>query len=282
LLHIFSLDTSSLELARAFKRERKRVVISSVFNSFGVSYVRKRIETILPRLVPGFLSGIRAMSELIDLADAVVVLNEEECALLAEYFPSVTGKTVEIPNGFSEDVGPEVAEIPRPRHVLNVAEITPRKNQLNLIEAARGADWKLTIVGKIPQNEYGKQCVELAGRCQNINMIGELAYRSPELVAQYASAKVFCLPSISEVQSLSLIEAAKYGCELAVSETVPVDKRVRAFTPRFNPARPVEIRKAVDAALLLSSGNARRMMDYPSWGQVAEMLTTEYKRLLAR
>jgi glycosyltransferase involved in cell wall biosynthesis len=103
-------------------------------------------------------------------------------------------------------------------HVLCVARIEGRKNQLNLIKALVGTDVKLTIIGKASPNHkaYYNECLELINQNNNMRLIDHLEQH--ELASIFKSAKVHVLPSWFETTGLSSLEAAFMGCNIVVTE----------------------------------------------------------------
>lgn len=99
--------------------------------------------------------------------------------------------------------------------VLNVGNIEPRKNQLNLIRAARRAGRPLVLMGHIRDKAYGEAC--LAEMDDDIRYLGPIDHESPLLRSAFAACEVFCLPSTLETPGLAALEAAAAGAKLVVT-----------------------------------------------------------------
>lgn len=99
--------------------------------------------------------------------------------------------------------------------VLNVGNMEPRKNQLNLIHAARKAGKQLILVGHIRDQAYGEACMEALA--ENGRYIGPIGHESELLRSAYAACDTFCLPSTLETPGLAALEAAAAGARLVVT-----------------------------------------------------------------
>jgi colanic acid/amylovoran biosynthesis glycosyltransferase len=111
-----------------------------------------------------------------------------------------------------EYAGRPAAGVPDRRglHVLNVGRLVPLKNQAILIPAIaelrrRGVPARLTIVGDGPERETLMALVRDSELADHVALVGNVGQH--HIGAHYASADVFCLPSLSEGLPVVLLEA---------------------------------------------------------------------------
>lgn len=97
-------------------------------------------------------------------------------------------------------------------YILNVANIEPRKNQLNLIKAVQKIDMDLVIVGAVRDEKYWDKCIA-EDKNKKVKYIGVLEHNSDILLSAYLNAKCFVLPSLLETPGLAAIEAVSSGCK---------------------------------------------------------------------
>ena len=102
------------------------------------------------------------------------------------------------------------------------------------------------------------------------------------LVSAYAAAKVFVLPSFSEVMPSCLYEAAMAGCKLITSTPVPVAPEIRKHVRSANPDKPEAFRNLIKQAMESNFDTELRtiVLAMPSWEEVAVTIQTIYKKLL--
>src|SRR5262249_55193271 len=136
--------------------------------------------------------------------------------------------------------------------VLNVASIEGRKNQLSLIAAMKNLPYPLVIIGKATseQEDYMNNCRKEAG--SNVLFTGGLAHDDPLLASAYAAARLFVLPSSSEVMPLTLYEAAIAGCRVAVSRNVPIAPSIAPMIPTFDPSDIQELAACITREMALT------------------------------
>lgn len=118
-------------------------------------------------------------------------------------------------------------------NLLSVATLTPRKNQLQLLEALALLDptenWKLTLAGSDQRDrDYAAEVVGTVGRLgleDRVVVRGELA--PAELDRCYHEADVFVLPSLMEGYGMVFAEALAHGLPIVaprsagIVETLP-------------------------------------------------------------
>jgi len=103
-------------------------------------------------------------------------------------------------------------------YMLNVANIEPRKNQLEFVKELRrsGVSRQLLIVGNIRDQAYWDVCQEVGG--EQVRFMGPLEYASPEMISAISGAAIFVMPSTVETPSIAALEAFAMGTPLLITE----------------------------------------------------------------
>ncbi|MGI4860819.1 MAG: glycosyltransferase family 4 protein [Janthinobacterium lividum] len=157
------------------------------------------------------------------LADRVICNSNAECDLLARVFNIERERFVTVYNGINRDflkiVDPRLFRETYQVHgpfVLNVANVEPRKNQLNLVRAMK-AHPELTLInfGGVRDPRYAEQCRLEGG--EQVRFLGAIDHDSPVLRSAYAACSVFALPSTLETPGLAALEAFAGGASIVVT-----------------------------------------------------------------
>ncbi len=220
-------------------------------------------------------------------ASRVIALNENERKLLSTIFSLPSDRIVTIPNGLKASFATGDPLLFEEKYgvkdfVLNVASIEERKNQLTLIRAMKSLPYPLVIIGKIlsEQEEYISRCRAQANK--RVIFTGSLAHDDPILASAYRAAKLFVLPSFSEVMPLTLYEASVAGCRVVASKNVPVARPLQHLVPVFDPHSPEDLASLITTEMekppTLELQSIVR--DMPSWQQVCQQIHGSYENAL--
>lgn len=150
----------------------------------------------------------------LSLADCVVTNSYMESKAISETLNIPIDKFSVVYNGvdpiFFQPISPELF---RERFkieggfVLNVGNIEPRKNQLNLVKAMKNfPNSTLVLIGHVRNKEYAEEVFGFGG--DQIKYIEYLDHSSQLLQSAYAGCDVFCLPSMLETPGLAALEAS--------------------------------------------------------------------------
>jgi glycosyltransferase involved in cell wall biosynthesis len=144
--------------------------------------------------------------------------------------------------------------------LLCVARIDRQKNQMALVEAvARHPGMSLRLVGPVTQTDYDeelKRRVAELGVADRVAFVGALKPGSPELVAEYARADVFVLPSRHEPFGIVVLEAWAAGLPVVASDVGGLG-RLCAAHPGAAVTFPPGDAAAMDAAVEEVRGRLR-------------------------
>jgi glycosyltransferase involved in cell wall biosynthesis len=147
--------------------------------------------------------------------DAIVVLNDGQAEICEHYFGINHSKIHVVPSVihdiFFENKGSLFFEQYGIKdYILTTGNICKRKNQLNLAKACIKNGLKLVIIGKILDGEeaYGNELKQIVKNEPKTLWIPGLEPNSDMMMSAYSNASAFALPSFSETQPLSALEAA--------------------------------------------------------------------------
>jgi len=263
-------------LARAFGSRRYQSL--RLVQRFALDSLRRRTLRGWDRRLLDFQAAARYLLE------SVAVILPNSAAELREIQVrfGVERPAVIVPN--AADVatfGPGVDVAPGGRAgVLCVGRIEPRKNQLALIEALRGTDIPLTIVGAPGRfnARYARRCRQAAGPQTRF-----LGRREPTALRDlYQAARVHACVSWYETPGLASLEAGLCGCNLVVTPGGCTREYFgqQAFYAR--PDDPASIRAAVEAALAAAPRPelARRIARKFNWDAAARNTLRGYELAL--
>ena len=208
--------------------------------------------------------------------DGIVCVGEDEYLKYREKHPHV----MFLPNGVDtrlfENMGHETGDerredplaslasnVSRQKDSLSllcVARIDRQKNQMALVEAvARHPGMSLRLVGPVTQTDYDEELKRRAaelGVADRVAFVGALKPGSPELVAEYARADVFVLPSRHEPFGIVVLEAWAAGLPVVASDVGGLG-RLCAAHPGAAVTFPPGDAAAMDAAVEEVRGRLR-------------------------
>ncbi len=253
IAHLYNIwpPQSALETAREARKKCKRLVFSPIFLNLSLRaiwddpvralvrlnpspehllaayrdlderYLQADTSTLAHMIepLPGYFNSLR---QIIALADHVVCLSRFEAEQLRKIcgfaFPhSVIRNPVDKLRWKHNDGASFFDRHGVQNYVLSVGRIEPRKNQLALALALKGADVPVVFIGGVGSAEYGKSLQSLLD--DNMIWIDHLDHNSDELVAAYSEARLFVSTSWAEGASLSLLEAHAANLPLIVNDT---------------------------------------------------------------
>lgn len=287
ICHFFALDQSLLPFAKRLKERRKPYVCSPVFNKFKLSLRKEKIKKTLSTFVPGLLNYYQFYDSILRGAGKIFPLNLEEKTHLSGLFDISDDKFKIIPNGIDKTFqrsNPQLAidKFGCKDFVLEVGSIGPRKNQLTLIRAMKNLPYKLVLVGPFETGCVGyiESCKREAG--ENIIFAGSIHNTDPLLASCYSAAKLFVLPSFSEVMPLTLYEAAQAGCQLIASYNFPIDHTIEEYVSRIQPNDVVGLSKLIGEKMNQKTIPVLKSLasQMPTWDDVAYSINEEYKKLI--
>lgn len=162
--------------------------------------------------------------------------------------------------------------------VLCVGRISPRKNQLTMIEALKDSGLKMVFIGSINDPRYYRRCQQAAG--DQAIFIPHLPHHS--LASAYAAARVHMLASWYDTPGLVNLEAGLAGCNLVVSNRGTAQEYFGDLVWYCSPDDPKSIMMAVEEAY--HSPRIDDLCNHISqnftWRKIGEATLDAYNRLL--
>jgi len=202
-----------------------------------------------------------AMDEIraqLSLADRIITNSELESDTLSQVLSLPREKFSVVYNGidefFLQTVNPnlfrETFHIPE-RFVLNVGNIEPRKNQLNLVRAMKAfPEHKLVLIGHQRDPRYAEQVLAEGG--EQVRYLGPMPHNEI-LLSAYRASEFFCLPSTLETPGLAALEAAAQGARLLVTSEGSCQEYFGDAAEYVNPFSVEDLRAALERMFLTAN-----------------------------
>jgi glycosyltransferase involved in cell wall biosynthesis len=187
-----------------------------------------------------------------------------------------------VPNAIDPELfGPSAPDKGREKGlVLCVARIEGIKNQLNLIRAVNGSDFRLILIGAaaVNQRSYYEECREAAGPA--VTFMDAVPHE--ELAVYYRQAQVHALPSWFETTGLSSLEAAAMGCSIVITDKGDTKAYFADQAIYCDPGSPVSIRNALEKAISEGPSSALRekILAQFCWQHTARITHQVYRTIL--
>lgn len=290
LIHVFGIIHGNSAIIETAKLKNRPVLVSPILRPYWTrSFVSKA--RMLTRLV-GRLSKWHIKTTMdyteksLNLADKIIALSEIESVSLYQNLAIPKEKITIVPNGISGDfftsTGDKFCETYgiEPGFVLNVASISPHKNQLLLAQACQRTNDKLVLIGACSSKHLDYQS-ELS-KYANVTLVG--AIEDDKLLASaFSAASMLVLPSMDEVVPLAILESlaadrpailTKYHC----MEKIVDDNTVLGVDPKDLQHMTAMIQKLTKNPP--AKGLCRQRVEGLSWDAVAEKLKTVYLQLI--
>ena len=170
-------------------------------------------------------------------------------------------------------------------YVLWTGTVEPRKNLKSLLQAFRliDEDLDLVLVGPRGWNEDLEAAV---GRERSrVRMLGFVP--RADLLALYAGAAVFCLPSIAEGFGFPVLEAMAQETPVVTSTGSSTEELAKDAGVLVDPTDPASIATGIEsvvhddalAARLARAGRARA--SHYTWERTADLVTAAYQEVAA-
>ncbi len=182
--------------------------------------------------------GRLAVRRVIRAARLVIAVSDFTRCELLELLDVEAGKIRVVPNGISAMFSPD-GPAADGDYVLAVGTLEPRKNLRRLIEATRGLDAELRIVGR-----RGWGGVEVAE--PHVRWLGEVS--DEELPALYRGARCLAYPSLYEGFGYPVVEGMACGTPVATSRGGAAEEIAGAAAVLVDPLDPASIRAGIEEA----------------------------------
>lgn len=288
VVHIFSAAHGNHTIARLLKNRGIPFVVSPILQAYWSSGFGRMVKA--SSWLIGFTSRWRMRTEYdhyrncLSLADYVIALGEREKRALIECFDIPEIKCDVIPNGiakrfFAGDPNHFLDHFGLvPGFVLCVGLIGEWKNQAMVVKAAQRLGVQVVLIGPCKKEDEGY--LQKLKECSNVSYIGVLPYESELLASAYAAAGALCLPSISEVMPMTVLESLASGTPAVVTRNNSMDLRCEGLY-FVDPTSLDDVATALDLALNSVTPREKIIegVAHLSWHQVAQLLINIYRKL---
>lgn len=283
LIHLFNLIPVE-ETYRCFKHARQfltPLVLSTVFWD-PREYLNHHSEG--QQFVHWWQTTMTMRQEVVTGVNLILPNSGQELAVLQRLFSGLPPAVV-IPNGADPafaQAGPErfIHRFGIRDFLLSVGRISPRKNQLLLIKAAKQLKLPLVLIGPLNDGLYYQECRREAVGSGTL-FIDSLTGR--ELASAYAAARVHALVSWYETPGLASLEAALAGCAIVTTDRGGTKEYFGDLAQYCQPDNLSSICDALERAWriptppMLKEEIAKKY----TWPQVAMETLEAYRRLLS-
>jgi len=220
ILHLFGNPASWYEICYHIDKSKK-IVISTVFGAEKMPSLKEVIAVSISSNVASLAhqkTDYLRLKYVFSRADHLICLNRLEMMYLMKKYNVPEGKISIINNAVKDSYFKSCPNDFTNKYnisdfVLYVGNITKRKNPLALAKVLQRIKLKGVFIGQSigSEGDYHLKFKEVVDCSPNIIWIKGLPHDHPLLLSAYAAAKVFCLPSISETQPQSALEAMAAG-----------------------------------------------------------------------
>lgn len=166
--------------------------------------------------------------------------------------------------------------------IICVGRIEPRKNQLALVKALDGLDYKLILVGAVSNNQkkYFGEIKKYLDKNPNFYYIPRI--ENENLYQLYKMCRVSVLPSWLDTPGLVSLEAGAMGCSLAVSEKGSTTEYFGDYAEYCTPDSLDSIRQAVKRAYDKTKTDELRnkILSNYTWKIAAKKTLDSYNKVL--
>lgn len=286
--HVFSAINGTHRIVEQAERDGVPVVLSTVLHPpwTRLQELRARLASWCAGQVSGgTLSTTHAQIRIcLERAQAVIALGERERAMLESGYGVRSDKLHVVPNGIKSAFFSAGADLFRERfgidgpYALNVASVNDYKNQRTALEALKGII-PLVVIGpcSAQNRDYLERLEESGGSW--FRYLGPLDNEDPALPSAYAGASLFVLPSRTEVQPISALEALAADCPVIITANHSLD--IIEGTELLTEVSPTDSKALAAAARSVlgrsrEPGAIRSRVEHLTWDAVAEQLSSVY------
>lgn len=163
-----------------------------------------------------------------------------------------------------------------------IGRIDIRKNQMSLIKAIEGTDYRVVFVGrKSPGHiEYANKVVSIIKNSPQMDWIEQMPNK--DIYRLCKECRVSALPSWFETPGLVSLEAAAMGCNIVVSSEGTTRDYFGDSAFYCDVNNPASIKAALDKAYAAAYDEAfgRKILDEYTWDRAAEKTIEGYELAL--
>lgn len=165
--------------------------------------------------------------------------------------------------------------------VLQTGRLEGRKNQLSVVRALKDKGIPLVLIGSSEDKAYEEACLKEGKGF--VHFLGRIPLEDPALAGAYAAAKVFAMPSESEVLSASALEASVSGLPSVLGNGWGADAYLGEDARYVDPKSVDQIRSALLDLWANPGDRVSRSAKYEPqfrWDSVARHILEQYEEVL--
>ncbi|MBW2661988.1 MAG: glycosyltransferase family 4 protein [Deltaproteobacteria bacterium] len=291
LAHVFDAEGGNNKLVATLKDKGLPVVLSPVINPTWTQSIgwRARIcDKLISRVCSSKVhTSYRQTKMALDDADRLIALTDLEKRTLVEAFLVPESKVDVVPNGIAKSFFSADPAIFRQKFgipwdfVLCVASIGPHKNQLGIVKALRNEDVPIVLIGPHAKSNHAYLSEIL--QYKNVHYLGALPYDDPLLPSAYAAARVFVLPSFSEVTPNGVFESLAVGTPVVVTDRHSMRLAATAEDLREVNPHDLDQLRACTLHFMNTPGDPdkrKRIVAEYTWDSAVKKIVTVYEKAL--
>lgn len=293
LIHVFSAINGNHRIVEQAHAIGVPVVVSPLIRPHWtrrLGWIARRLESVVGRSTNWSVgTEYRQIESCLKKANALIALGAIERDSIIAAFGIRSEMIHVIPNGvpsrfFKAEPGPfcERYNI-EPGFVLSVATICPHKNQLALAHALKDSETEIVLIGPCLPTDQGY--LKSLSSFGNVKYIGQIDYEDPLLPSAYSAASVFCLPALSEVMPLSVMEALATDTPAVMTRHHCMDiSSMRECTYEIDPKDPEDINRGIRHFEMNhpAAGICQSSVSTYQWSSVAKSVLDCYNEVLAK
>jgi glycosyltransferase involved in cell wall biosynthesis len=291
VVHVFSVINGNHRIVEFACAARIPVVLSPLIRPHWTKSLARRArlaDTVVGRLTHwNVTTEYRQITSGLTNADRCIALGNIEKRCIHDAFNISADRIDVIPNGIPQRFFDSCAQ-PfldafglEPGFVLCVASIDGHKNQLGLARALSGSGHKIVLIGEAPTSN--RAYLEEVLSFPEVRHVGSMDYENPLLASAYRAAGVFCLPSMSEVMPLTVLESLAAGTPSVMTRHHCMDiGPMNNFVTQIDPTSASDIRQAVDNWLAKPPDEVlcKNSVAMLTWDAVAKQVMECYDKVL--
>lgn len=285
-VHLFCAHVGTYHLAQSLSALSAKIILTPII------YSRRKpefIRALLPftRILKkiGSFHPYQIAQDLCAAAQIIAPNTQKECDLIHNGFRIPKTKIQLLPNGVDErfyrfDPGLFAHKYGLKDFILYVGHIGwQRKNVLKLLQICRNIDKPLVLIGKVMDNAYARQCLDIIKSRKHTLLITDIAQNDPMLASAYAGCDTLILPSYYETPGLAALEAALAGAKIVITQNGGTGEYFKNYVQYCNPFSDKSIKQAIVKSLEQTKTNQlqEHIRNNYLWKHAAEKLVKIYQ-----
>jgi len=269
-IHIFGYDINISSFVTALSQKNANIFLSPIIDS-QKPYWQYRLATLTGIDKLRIYSQNYALRKAAPHLKGFCVRSGHELRYIKDSFGVNPSRIHQVP--LSYGLSPTTSSIEsltsqKRNFCLHVSSIyQDRKNVLRLVRAARKYGFDLILAGSTGSEKEFFPIKQEIGNAKNISVLGFVS--KEELIQLYTEAKVFALPSTLEGVGIVALDAAMFGCNIAITSI----KGPKEYFPNIstveciNPYDVDDIGSRINMLLRLQNNELLREHVYANFGE---------------